>query len=825
MIRHLCIHGHFYQPPRESPWLETVEVQDSASPYHDWNERVTAECYAPNACARILEEGRIARIVSNYSKISFNFGPTLLSWMERADPDVYRAILQADRISAERFSGHGSALAQAHSHLILPLASRRDKRTQITWGRRDFEHRFGRAPEGMWLPETAVDVETLELLAEQGIRFTILAPNQAKRVRRLDARRREAWKDVRDQSVDPTMPYLCRLPSGGEIALFFYDGSISRAVAFENLLGDGYTFAERLMTGYHDHRDGAQLMHIATDGETYGHHHRYGEMALAWALDHLDERDDIHLTNYGEFLEGHPPTHEVEIAEDTSWSCIHGVERWRADCGCHTGGGPGWHQRWRAPLRAALDWLRDRLAEEFERSGVPLFSDPWAAREEYIEVLLDRRRENVDAWLSRHARTQVDDVDDGARQRMLTLLEMQRHAMYMTTSCGWFFNEISGIETVQVLRYAARALQLAEQLAPDRSLEEDFVARLAEAESNVPRFRDGRGVWEQAVLPFRLVLRQIAAHYAVGSLFEQREEQDQLFCYSVRDENAGVWRTGRAALALGVADICSELTGERATYSYGVLHFGDHNITGGVREFRGTEAFAELATSVGAAFDRVDFTEVVRQFDHYFEELSFSLRSLFADEQRRVVGELLDATLADIRDQYRRIYELHAPLMRFLAHLGITIPEPFKVAAQTFVEHDLEARLAERETDREEVLALFAQARDLGLELDQEVLDLVVERALLRLAEELAEQPAELERLQRLCAGVDLVGELPLSPDLWETANLYYELALGSYAHMRELADGDDDAKRWVESFEKLGDDLGFRMPLVALEPAGAGAE
>jgi alpha-amylase/alpha-mannosidase (GH57 family) len=819
--RHLCIHGHFYQPPRESPWLETVEVQDSASPYHDWNQRVTAECYAPNTCARILDQGRIARIVNNYSRISFDFGPTLLSWLERADPEVYDALLQANRASAERFSGHGSALAQAHSHLIMPLASSRDKRTQITWGRRDFEGRFGRAPEGMWLPETAVDLETLELLAEQGIRFTILAPHQAKRVRPLQTRRRGEWQDVAGQNVDPTMPYLCRLPSRKEIALFFYDGPISRAVAFENLLGDGYAFAERLITGYHDHREGAQLMHIATDGETYGHHHRYGDMALAWALEYLDRRDDVHLTNYGEFLERNPPTHEVEIAEDTSWSCIHGVERWRSDCGCHTGGDPGWHQRWREPLRAALDWLHDRLDEEFERSGARLFGDPWAAREDYVDVLLDRRREQVEEWLSRHAR---GGVDDESRRRMLTLLEMQRHAMYMTTSCGWFFNEISGIETVQVLRYAARGLQLAAQVSPDRRLEDDFVERLAQAESNVPRFRDGRGVWEQAVRPLRLELKQIAAHYAVSSLFDQRGETDQLFCYNVRDEEARSWRTGRAALAVGVAEVRSELTAERGTFSYGVLHFGDHHITGGVREWRGGHAFEELAGAVKEAFDRVDFTEIVRQFDHYLEELTFSLASLFADEQRRVVGELLDATLNEVRDQYRRIYEHHAPLMRFVAQLGMPIPEPFRVAARTFIEHDLEARLAQLEQPPEQIVALFEQAADLDLELDRDALELAVERSVLRLARELAEQPAELERLDRLGASIDLLRELPLWPDLWETANLYYELALGVYPQMRERADEDEVAAGWVQRFEKLGDDLGFKVPLASLEPVGAGA-
>ncbi|HWW62545.1 MAG TPA: glycoside hydrolase, partial [Thermoanaerobaculia bacterium] len=324
MLRHLTIHGHFYQPPRENAWLEAVETQDSAFPWHDWNERITNECYEPNATARILDaKDRIRRIVNNYACISFNFGATLLMWLEQRAPQTYAAILEADRISRPRFSGHGSAIAQAYNHIILPLANDRDKRTQVRWGIRDFEVRFGRRPEGMWLPETAVDIASLEALAAEGIAFTILEPSQAK------------------QAVDPTRPYLCELPSGRSIAIFFYDGPISRAVAFENLLARGEVFAHRLLGAFADDLTRPQLVNIATDGETYGHHHRFGEMALAYALQIIEARPDVRITNYGEFLAEHPPTHEVEIVENTAWSCAHGVERWRSDCGCNAGGGPG----------------------------------------------------------------------------------------------------------------------------------------------------------------------------------------------------------------------------------------------------------------------------------------------------------------------------------------------------------------------------------------------------------------------------------------------------------------------------------------------------
>ncbi|HEU4413743.1 MAG TPA: DUF3536 domain-containing protein, partial [Candidatus Angelobacter sp.] len=459
MERFICIHAHFYQPPRENPWLEAVEQQESAYPYHDWNERITAECYAPNGASRILDDaGRIRSIVNNYRRISLNFGPTLLSWMKEKAPDTYKCILESDEESRKEFSGHGSAIAQGYNHMILPLANARDKYTQVFWGVRDFEHRFGRMPEGMWLPETAVDVETLEALAECDLKFTILAPHQAARVRKIGGRN---WKDVHGGRIDPTRAYLCRLPSGRKINLFFYDGPISQAVAFERLLNNGEHFAGRLRNGFSDKRDWPQLMHIATDGETYGHHHKHGDMALAYALDRIEDDGEIALTNYGEFLEEFPPTHEVQIVENTAWSCSHGVERWRSDCGCNSGHA-GWRQMWRAPLRQALDYLRDATAELFEREAASMLRNPWDARNDYIDVILDRSPEALWIFFEKHSRRQLHSEETTC---VLKLLEMQRHAMLMYTSCGWFFDELSGIETVQVMQYAGRVIQLAKEVS------------------------------------------------------------------------------------------------------------------------------------------------------------------------------------------------------------------------------------------------------------------------------------------------------------------------------------------------------------------------
>jgi len=442
----ICVHGHFYQPPRENPWTGAVDRQEEAHPYPDWNRKITAECYAKNAA-------------STCARMSFNFGPTLLAWMEAHEPEVYAAILSADRESAARFSGHGSAIAQAYNHVILPLANARDKETQVLWGLRDFERRFGRPPEGLWLPETAVDLETLEVLARFNLRFTILAPSQAKAARRL---REERWEDVSGERLDTRMPYRLSLPSGREIALFFFDGAASHAVAFAPGLDDGDALARLLESRLDPNREGPQLVHIATDGETYGHHHRERHVALAQALDAIEARGIARLTNYGEHLKRNPPTHEVAILENTSWSCEHGLLRWSDVCGCRTAREISEAPHWRAPLRRALDWLRDEVAPLYEERGSADFADPWEARNGWIEVLLDRTPESLHGFFERHARRGLSPAGTKAA---MDLLELQRRAMLMYTSCGWFFDDPSSrLETRQILREARRVLELSREL-------------------------------------------------------------------------------------------------------------------------------------------------------------------------------------------------------------------------------------------------------------------------------------------------------------------------------------------------------------------------
>jgi alpha-amylase/alpha-mannosidase (GH57 family) len=437
--RYVTIHGHFYQPPRENPWTGEVDEEVTARPYHDWNERITAECYAPNA--------------PNYARMSFNFGPTLSAWLEANAAETHDAILAADRASRERFSGHGSALAQAYNHAILPLANHRDKVTQVAWGIRDFEHRFGRRPEGMWLPETAVDDATLEVLAAEGIAYTILAPSQAAAVREPFSR----WVELDGGGIDPREPYRIPLPSGRSITVFFYDGALSHGIAFGELTRSGADFARALLSRFDD-RGRPQLVHVATDGETYGHHFRGADRALQEALARVESSAEARLTNYGEFLERFPPRLEARIVPNSSWSCAHGVGRWTDDCGCSAGAAV--RHPWRRPLREALDWLRDTLAPLYSAAGAALFTDPWAARNDSIELSLDPSPASVERFFERNS---IGALSEDEKSTALGLLQLQRNAVLMYTSCGWFFDDPAGLETRQVLRYAARAVELAEE--------------------------------------------------------------------------------------------------------------------------------------------------------------------------------------------------------------------------------------------------------------------------------------------------------------------------------------------------------------------------
>ncbi|HVP53634.1 MAG TPA: DUF3536 domain-containing protein [Candidatus Eisenbacteria bacterium] len=813
MDRYLCIHCHFYQPPRENPWLEIVEQQDSAYPYHDWNERINAECYAPNATSRILTpDDRIIRIVNNYSRISFNVGPTLLSWMADRAPETYQAILDADRESQQRFSGHGSAIAQVYNHMIMPLANRRDKQTQVVWGLRDFEYRFHREPEGMWLAETAVDIETLEVLAANGIKFTVLAPSQAKAERRETTAK---FKTVEGSKIDPTRAYICNLPSGRSINLFFYDGPISRAVAFEGLLSNGERFANRLISGFAENRRWKQLMHIATDGETYGHHHNKGEMALSYALHYIESNKLAQLTNYGEYLTINPPTHEVEIVANTAWSCSHGIGRWNSDCGCNSGNKPGWNQSWRAPLRKALDHLRDGLIQPYETKASQFLLDPWLARDEYAGVVLDRSDASLDKFLAAHARRGLsqDEV-----VTVLSLLEMQRHAMLMYTSCGWFFDELSGLETVQVIMYAGRALQLAQRLFPDHH-EQTFRELLQDAKSNLPEFGDGARIFDRFVKPAQVDLLAVAAHHAIASMFQLAGNGELARAYELRPIDDTRLESGRARLALGVTRVLSRVVRKQRDVCFGVLHFGDHNLVAGVRVHPGEAEFRAIVREVRESFLAADLPATVRLLDRHFNGANYSLKSLFRDERQKVVSTLLASTMAEAEAAYRQIYEHHAPLMGYLSGMGAPLPRMLHLTAEFVLNTSLRQEFMADELDLERVRGLLETAAREKIQWDSAWLGYALTKRFGRMADELALKPNH-DLLHRFNLAVDLVRSLPFEVDLARVQNVYYQLLQNVYPVYEQQTD--EASRLWIAEFTALGQKLGVCVepPLPPLSPS-----
>jgi len=815
MNRFICIHGHFYQPPRENPWLEAVEVQDTAAPYHDWNERVLAECYAPNAVSRILDEKEyIRKIVNNYSNISFDFGPTLLSWLEENAEAVYQAILLADWESIQRFSGHGSAMAQAYNHMILPLASHRDRITQIEWGLRDFAERFRRDAEGMWLPETAVDLGTLDLMAERGVRFTILAPHQALRIRPAGG----DWQDVRQEAIDGTRAYEVDLPSGRKIAAFFYNGPIARAISFEGLLGSGDAFARRMIDAFPAGASDPQLVHTATDGESYGHHHRFGDMALAYALDKVERGGQAALTNYGEFLEKFPPLWKAEIAENTSWSCSHGIERWRSDCGCSNGEHPAWNQAWRAPLRGALDSLRDELAPLFEKEAAKYFADPWHARDGYIAVVLDRTTESLEKFLQLF---QSHDLSAQEQIRALKLLEMQRHAMLMFTSCAWFFDDLARIEVLQNLQYAARAIQLAQELFGD-GIEERFTALLEKARGNEKGNPSGRAVYGK-IRSNRVDLPQVAAHYAVSSIFEAYGGHTRIYCYSLERLSRRTFDAGRAKLAIGQVTVRSDITRENAELCYGMLHFGDQNFSVGVSPCRSKEEYLALERDLSASFLRGDFPEVIRFIDDSFGGVSYSLESLFLDEQRKILNLVIRDNLADADALYAQLYEDHAPLMRFLLMVKMPLPKAFQAAAVIALNGHLRSAFETPPLDIDLIHRLLEQAGAAEVDLDGEMLGFTLRRTINRLAADWHAEPEDLPRLRLLVGAVELAKSLPFWVDLWKVQNVYYEVLQTTFPHLAAgLSNGEKGTTDWMREFRSLGELLKVRID-DANAPVNAG--
>jgi Domain of unknown function (DUF3536)/Glycosyl hydrolase family 57 len=791
MTTALVLHGHFYQPPRENPWTGLVEREPGAQPFRDWNERIHSECYRANGFARVVDSyGRVERVVNNYANLSFNFGPTLLNWLARHHTETYSRVLAADRESVRARGGHGNAIAQGYHHAILPLCNERDRRTQVRWGVADFRQRFGREPESLWLPETACDRATLDTLVEEGLRYVILSPFQAARVRPAGG---EAWTNVSGGRVDTTVPYRYLHGDGGgrSLAVFFYDGQIARGIAFEGLLASSHTLVGRCVRAA---GGGAGLVNVATDGESYGHHFRWGDRCLAYALDTDAARHGLRVTNFGEFLDEHEPRFEVEIdegpgGEGSAWSCSHGVGRWTRDCGCHAGAPEGWDQRWRAPLRAALDLLRDAAAEKYEEAAGRLFADPWEARDGYVELLVDGGSSREE-FFRRHA---ARALSEGERVRALTLLEMQRCAMTTYTSCGWFFNDISGIETVQVLRYAGRTVELMDELAlaPPTAA---FLEVLSGARSNVAERGSGADIFRRAVEQSRITPGRVAAHLAICHLVEG-EGAEGAGCesagYNYRRLDFRKRRHGRVTLETGRLALEDGATGRRYEFAHAAMHFGEIDYYCALRPFEDEGYFAEATGRLWSQLPTASLPALLRTALAEFGPAEFGLEALLPEGQGRLSRSVFGRLIDRFMEEYEHLYAENRRVIERLREIGFHPPRELRAAAELTLGRRLEAELRrQKEGEGDYTLAaeLAGEAARFGYRVDRAAVNRIFEETLTGAARAAAARPTP-ERLRAARALLALGRELGLETNFERAQESVYEAAQAGPPFPEEMRD------------------------------------
>lgn len=806
MERYLCIHGHFYQPPRENAWLEKIEIQPSAFPYHDWNERITKECYYPNAFSRVLnDDQKIIDIVNNYSKISFNFGPTLLSWMEQHASETYQAILDSDRESQQNFGGHGSAIAQVYNHMIMPLANRRDKETQIIWGIEDFRKRFGRQPEGMWLGEAAVDSESLELMAKHGIKFSLLAPRQAARFRKIGE---QNWTE----GIDPNKHYKYTLPNGESITLYFYDGERSQNVAFKGVLQNGKAFAHDLMEGYRGNVEN-EFVHIATDGESYGHHHKNGDMALAYCLRYIEENNFTKLTNYGQYLSLFEPVYEVQIHENSSWSCVHGVERWRSNCGCHTGGEGHWNQKWREPLRTALDNARDTMIDIYEKGMASFVDDPWAMRDEYIEVILDRSKPNLRSFLKKHINKKLTNDE---RTHVMRMLEMQRNAMLMYTSCGWFFNDISGIETLQILQYACRAIQLGESESEYR-FEDKFLEDLSRGHSNRTAEGSGKDIYLKHIKPYMLSLTQVGMHYAVASLFADNPQSLTVLNYDCNSIFFDRRSAGIQKLAYGTTRVKSKVTTSEKEFSFVVIYLGQHHLIGGTSRRLSTEEFEPISSALCKAFDQSNISQVVDIIKEGFKAHTFSFFGMFKDEQMKLVNQYLAESEELAYDSYRKIYDRNYNIMNVMRVENLQIPPTLKQNIEDVINIEFKDLLVNGHFSIQKMDELCDEVIKWGIQLNEDLLNAKLNDKLDAMFREFLIDHSNLKVLDDILATIKLFKKVSLNPILVNLQNGVFELSKTMYSKGSAANEEDNTL---IETLEEIAREINIDLTYVKQQVA-----
>ncbi|MGQ9689476.1 MAG: DUF3536 domain-containing protein [Desulfobaccales bacterium] len=819
---YVVIHGHFYQPPRENPWIEQIEVEASAHPYHDWNSRIAAECYSPNAWARIYDgQRRILDIINNYEKISFNFGPTLLAWLEVHAPLTYQQILTADRLSLARL-GHGNAIAQAYNHVILPLATPLDRETEVIWGLKDFRHRFGREAEALWLPETAVDYATLEVLAAHGLKYVILSPYQAKRVRPLEG---GAWQPVQADTLDTTQAYRCFLPDTVVdpeerrfLDVFFYNGQVASEISFGDLLNDSERLVARLRQGFHPELPRPQLLHVATDGENYGHHHRFGELGLAYAVDKVIPQFGFTLTNYAAFLKLAPPRLEVELelgpkGQGTAWSCAHGLGRWQEDCGCSTGGPPTWNQRWRTPLREAFDYLNARLAEIFEEEGGTFFKDPWAARNDYLEVILDRREETISRFFSRHG---LRALPPKAWFQPLRLLEMQRHTLLMYTSCGWFFADLAGLETIQVMKYAARALQLGQYLTQE-PLEEPFLKRLEQARSNIASEGTGRDIFLRRVKPAVIDFPKVVNQWAI-SLLKNRERQcpHSIYHFRVKPLEHEVRTEGTLEFAAGRLQVTSGITWRQEIIGFFTLHLGSYLYRTQIAPSSTPEQFQALKEELFQVLAQTP-EDVMPILAARLGERYYTVHDIFKEEKEQIFLDLLEENREEVLNTLAHHFTEATPILRAMASDGLLIPRLYQALGEITLNRRLVHILRRLEPEPQllptssDLLDILKEAELFGFQLESRegaaILKRILHHHLMDLGAGFHSQAAREVR-----DFLALQKRIPITVDVTEAQNFFFGLLKEHFPALAARSGRDPEAGKLADLMIEIAAALNFNV-------------
>ncbi len=786
---YLVIHGHFYQPPREDPWTGEIERQDSAYPFHDWNERINSECYTSNAFSRVLDEfGRIERVVNNYEYISFNFGPTLLYWMEKHSPETYKKIIEADEKSRDRNEGHGNAIAQIYNHIIMPLANDRDKYTQIEWAIKDFKNRFGRDPEGMWLSETAVNDRTLQMLIDFGIKFTILSPHQAEIVKPIDGEKE--WIDVSAGNIDISRPYLNKQPNGN-IAIFFYHGGLSHRVSFEHLLRNADNFRNAILSEKpQPQEDRDVLLSIATDGEIYGHHEPYADMCLSRLIVMNEYHRDFVFTNFAHFLEKHPPEWEVRLKAGnmglgTSWSCAHGVDRWWRDCGCTTGSQPGWNQKWRTPLRNAFDYLRDTLYGTYEKEVKKMLKgiDPQKLRNAYFKVVFARNKGHAEIVKAREEFLRefgADNLPSDQKSKLLRLLESQFNAMLMYTSCGWFFADISGIETVQDIKYSARAIHLVEDLLPP-SVESKFLEILSGAKSNIPHFYDGAWIYKNWVKPLRISPEKVVNQFAMRWFLTGKEvhREEYLFNYVL---SISEWKTGKKGsieYASGLVKLEDDITSENGNYMFYVFRTGPTNVRGFVRRM----VTENMKKQFDEMLEKLPEGEVIRAFEDWFIT-SYSLHDVRYDHRQEILRAMFSQTFSTIHQREFEKIDDYITLLDFYTELSVPLPQEehtrfsalmtdlIEITTEKFTSGQMEFEDALSKLER-----LIKASRNHNLSIDTSNLERELEKFIKELVERVLsdEGIGKAEEVKKLTRILEFTGELGINFDRRSVENRVYD--------------------------------------------------